>query len=143
MPGLFGPATPSGRPPCSTGQLQNLLDNPLLELSCPATWFRQSSSSLESLLQRHGKDLRSAKTLNEITSTLLNHRGHPGRRITYEGKTKFVPVSSWTSCTRNGKRVLYCRLLNVYLPDLKGPGTYLMSCIYGWNPLNLFFYLSS
>jgi hypothetical protein len=63
--GLFCPATPFGRPLCSpsqpenlslqllcpaTGQLQNPLDNPLLELSCPATWFRKSSSSLESSL---------------------------------------------------------------------------------------------
>jgi hypothetical protein len=55
-------------------------------------------------LQSRNKDLPSPETLTEVTSTPLNHRGQPGWRITHEGKTKFVPDSSWTSCTRNGKR---------------------------------------
>jgi hypothetical protein len=52
-------------------------------------------------LQSRNKDLPSLETLTEITLTPLNHRGQPGRRITYEGKTKFVPDPSWTPCTQN------------------------------------------
>jgi hypothetical protein len=65
-------------------------------------------------LQSRSKDLPSPEALIEVTSTPMNHRGQPGRRITYEGKTKFVPDSSWMPRTQNGKRALYCQLLNVY-----------------------------
>jgi hypothetical protein len=49
--------------------------------------------------QSRNKDLPSPGTLTEVMSTPFNYNGQPGRRITHEGKTKFVPDSSWTACT--------------------------------------------